>query len=83
MSKRDNRINEISNEINEHIMAVRGTLELASASLSNTELQDLLLKAIDRVDKIQNLNSEIFSLLKQVLEKMAEIKSTKEDMENN
>ena len=77
MTKGSNRIKEISDELNEHFIAVKGTLELLETSVSDSELHDLLIKAIERVDTIQLLSHEMFAVLKQVLDKMDEMKTQK------
>ena len=77
MTKGSNRIKEISDELNEHIIAVKGTLELAETSISDNELQNLLIKAVERVDTIQSLSHEIFEVLRQILDKMDEMKASK------
>jgi hypothetical protein len=76
MEKINSRLMEISDELDKHVIAVRGALELAEESAS-TELQDLLSKAIERMDTIQKLSHEIFAVLQQVFEKMDEIKKAK------
>ncbi len=81
MTKGSNRIKEISDELNEHIIAVKGTLELVETSVSDSELQSLLVKAVERVDTIQMLSTEMFAMLKQILDKMDEMKTLKEDTE--
>jgi len=75
--KRNDRLKEISDELNENIMAVRGTLELVESAVSQGELNDLLLKAIERIDVIQKLSNEMLVTLKQIFDKMNEIKTTK------
>lgn len=80
MAKSDDRLKEISNELNEHIIAVKGTLELVESSVSEGELNDLLLKAIERMDTIQRLSNEMIAVLKSLLEKMEEIKTKKSDI---
>jgi len=79
MVKSNDRLKEISDELNEHIMAVRGTLELAESSVSQGDLSDLLLKAIERIDVIQKLSNEMLVTLKQIFDKMNEIRTTKTD----
>ena len=81
MTNRNNKIKEISDELNEHIIAVKGTLELLDTSVSDDELHNLLLKALERVDSIHRLSNEIFVVLKQILEKMDEMKTPGEDEE--
>ena len=82
MTKGTNRIKEISDELNEHIIAVKGTLELVETSVSDSELHNLLVKAIERVDTIQMLSNEMFAILKQILDKMDEMKTSKGDTED-
>jgi hypothetical protein len=82
MTKGSNRIKEISDELNEHIIAVKGTLELVETSVSDSELHSLLVKAIERVDTIQMLSNEMFAILKQILDKMDEMKTSKIDTED-
>ena len=77
MTKASNRIKEIADELNEHIIAVKGTLELLDTSVSDSELHNLLIKAIERVDIIHQLSLEMFAVLKQVIDKMDEMKSSK------
>lgn len=81
MTKGTNRIKEISDELNEHIIAVKGTLELVETSVSDSELQNLLVKAVERVDTIQILSHEMFAVLRQILDKMDEMKTSKGDTE--
>jgi len=77
MTKIHDRLKEISDELNEHIIAVRGTLELVVESVSKGELNDLLLKATDRMDAIQRLSNEMIEALKHILAKMDELKNAK------
>jgi len=81
MTKGSNRIKEISDELNEHLIAVKGTLELLETSVSDNELHNLLVKAIERLDTIELLSHEMFAVLKQVLDKMDEMKTSKIDTE--
>jgi len=82
MTKGSNRIKEISDGLNEHIIAVKGTLELVETSVSDSELHSLLVKAIERVDTIQMLSNEMFAMLKQILDKIEEMKTSKIDTED-
>jgi len=79
MTKGSNRIKEISDELNEHIIAVKGTLELLETSVSDSDLHNLLIKAIERLDTIEQLSHEMLAVLKQILEKMDEMKISKKD----
>lgn len=81
MKDTDNKLKEISRELNEHIMAVKGTLELMEASVSETDLQGLLTKAIERMDAIQRLSQEVVLALRTCFEKMDEMKNKKEQSE--
>jgi hypothetical protein len=77
MVKSNDRLKEIADELNENIMAVRGTLELVESAVSQGELNDLLLKGIERIDVIHKLSNEMLVTLKQIFDKMNEIKTTK------
>ena len=81
MKDRDNKLKEISRELNEHIMAVKGTLELMEASVSETDLQGLLTKAIERMDAIQRLSQEVVLGLRTCFEKMDEMQNQKRQQE--
>jgi len=75
MSEIDSKLKEISDRINEHIIAVKGTLEVVDTS--EDDLHNLLLKAIERMDSIQQLSNEMVAIIKQLFEKIDEIKSQK------
>jgi len=81
MKDMDNKLKEISRELNEHIMAVKGTLELMEASVSETDLQGLLTKAIERMDAIQRLSQEVLLGLRTCFEKMNEMQNQKRQQE--
>jgi hypothetical protein len=78
MSEINKRLEEISDKMSEHILTVKGTLELLDASVSEDDLRSLILKAIGRMDKIQGLSDELFAVLEKLLEKMGETKDGKE-----
>ena len=78
MTETSDRLNEISDKMNEHMMAVKGTLELVDASVSENDLHDLLFKAVERMESMQKLSDELFAVLKQIFEKMNEAKYRKE-----
>jgi hypothetical protein len=78
MSEINKRLEEISDKMSEHILTVKGTLELLDASVSEDDLRSLVLKAIGRMDKIQGLSDELFAVLEKLLEKMGETKDGKE-----
>ncbi|NWF53064.1 MAG: hypothetical protein HXY47_08315 [Nitrospirae bacterium] len=73
MQERNDKLKEISNELNEHIMAVKGTLELLEASTSEEELSNLILKAIDRMETIQKLSNDMIVALKGCFDKIDEL----------
>jgi hypothetical protein len=81
MVKRGDKLREISDELNEHIIAVRGTLELVESSVSQSDLNDLLVKAIDRIDAIKKLSNEMLLTLKQIFDNIDKIKPAKTDKE--
>jgi hypothetical protein len=81
MKDMDNKLKEISRELNEHIMAVKGTLELMEASVSETDLQGLLTKAIERMDAIQRLSQEVLLGLRTCFEKMNEMQNQNKQQE--
>ncbi len=81
MKDRDNKLKEISRELNEHVIAVKGTLELMEASVSETDLQGLLTKAIERMDAIQRLSQEVVLGLRTCFEKMDEMQNQKKQSE--
>jgi uncharacterized protein Yka (UPF0111/DUF47 family) len=78
MSEIDDKLKEISDKINEHIITVKGTLELLDASVSEDDLRNLILKAIERMESMQSLSDELFVVLKQLIEKIGEVKDRKE-----
>ena len=78
MSEINEKLKEISDTMSEHIIAVKGTLELLDASVTEDDLRSLVLKAIERMDNMQQLSDELFLVLKQALDKMRETKDSKE-----
>ena len=78
MSEINNRLKEISDKMSEHIITVKGTLELLDASVSEDDLHSLILKAIGRMENMQQISDELFVVLKQVFEKMSGAKDSKE-----
>jgi len=78
MSEINNRLKEISDKMSEHIITVKGTLELLDASVSEDDLHSLILKAIGRMENMQQMSDELFVVLKQVFEKMSGAKDSKE-----
>ena len=70
MTERNNKLDEISHEFNENILAVKGTLELLDTSVTEDDLHDLLLKAMQRMDSIQKLSNDMLDALRNCLTKM-------------
>jgi len=75
VSASNDKVIEISEKIEEHIVAVKGTLELADASLPDDELHDFMLKAMERMDDVQKLSNELASIVNLLMEKVDETKS--------
>ena len=78
MSEINEKLKEISDTMSEHIITVKGTLELLDASVTEDDLRSLVLKAIERMENMQQLSDELFLVLKQVLDKMKQTKDIKE-----
>jgi prefoldin subunit 5 len=74
MQERNEKLNEVANQLDENILAVKGTLELIDTSVTEDELHQLLLKAIDRMDIIQRLSNEMLVALRKCFDKIGEIK---------
>ena len=53
MTERNKKLDEIAEQLDENILAVKGTLELIDTSVTEDDLHQLLLKAIDRMDAIR------------------------------
>ncbi len=71
MTERNNKLDEISEQLNENIIAVKGTLELMDTSVTEDDLHDLLLKSMQRMDVIQKLSNDMLAALQSCLDKMA------------
>ena len=78
MSEIDKKMKEISDRMSEHIITVKGTLELLDASVTEDDLRSLILKAIERMENLQILSDELFVVLQEVFAKMREEKDRKE-----
>ncbi len=74
MADSNKKLDEIANQLNESILAVKGTLELIDASVAEDDLRQLLLKAIDRMDIIRGISDEMLAVLRNCLSKMGETK---------
>ena len=75
MSTIKDKVKEISDKIEKHIVAVKGTLELADASLPNDELHDFILRDMERMDEVQKLSNELAAIVNLLIEKVDETKS--------
>jgi hypothetical protein len=73
MTGKNNRLDEISNQLDENILAVKGTLELLDTSVTEDDLHELLLKAMQRMDIIQRLSNDTLAALQTCLDKMGSI----------
>lgn len=74
MAERNNKLDEISKQLNENILTVKGTLELIDTSVTEDDLHELLLKAIERMDMIQGLSNNVLVALKNCFDKLDETK---------
>ena len=74
MAERNKKLDEISNQLNENLLAVKGTLELIDASVTEDDLHELLIKAIERMDAIQGLSNNMLVALKNCFDKLDETK---------
>lgn len=74
MGERNDKLDELSAQLDENILAVKGTLELMDASVTEDDLHELLLKAIERMDMIQGLSREMLIALKNCFDKIEETK---------
>jgi hypothetical protein len=74
MREINEKLTALSESISEHILAVKGTLELVDASVEEEDLHGLILKAVDRMDTLQLLSKEMVSLVAKMLEKISETK---------
>jgi len=74
MAERNDKLDKISIQLNENILAVKGTLELLDTSVTEDELHDLLIKAIERMDAIQELSNDMLAALKNCFDKISEMK---------
>ena len=74
MSEKNSKLDELSNQFNENILAVKGTLELIDTSVEEDDLHELLGKAIERMDVIQTLSADTLLFLKNCFDKMDELK---------
>jgi len=66
------KLDEIADQINEDILAVKGTLEIMDTSVTEEDLHALLLKALERMDEIQRVSNEMLLFLRNCLDKMDE-----------
>jgi hypothetical protein len=74
MVDRNNKLDELSTQLNDNILAVKGTLELMDTSVTEDELHELLLRAIERMDIIQELSNDMLIVLRNCFDKIDGIK---------
>ncbi len=74
MTERNQKLNEMAAQLDENILAVKGTLELIDTSVTEDDLHQLLLKAIDRMDTVQRLSGEMLNALRNCFEKLSAMK---------
>ena len=74
MNERNNKLDEMANQLNENIIAVKGTLELVDTSGTEDDLHELLIKAIERMDIIQKVSNDMVGALKNCFDKMSSMK---------
>jgi len=74
MAERNDKLDEISVQLDENILAVKGTLELLDTSVTEDDLHDLLIKALERMDAIQGLSNDMLIALRNCFDKISEIK---------
>ncbi|MGC2062859.1 MAG: hypothetical protein WA610_07755 [Thermodesulfovibrionales bacterium] len=73
MTKRsDEELDQISEQLDENILAVKGTLELLDTAINEDELRELLLKAVGRMDAIQSITNEMLMALRNCIAKIGE-----------
>jgi hypothetical protein len=64
MTDRNRALDEMAEQLSEHLLAVKGTLELVDTSVDEEELHQLMLKAIGRLDAVQRLSDEMIAALR-------------------
>lgn len=72
MAKRSEELDQISEQLDENILAVKGTLELLDTAITEEELRELLLKAVARMDTIQGISNEMLVALRNCIGKIGE-----------
>lgn len=71
MTKRGEELDQISEQLDENILAVKGTLEVLDTAITeDDELRELLMKAIGRMDVIQTISNEMLTALRSCIEKI-------------
>lgn len=64
MTDRNRALDEMAEQLDEHILAVKGTLELVDTSVDEEELHQLMLRAIERLDALQRLSADMIAALR-------------------
>jgi hypothetical protein len=72
MAERNKKLDELADQLNENILAVKGTLELIDTSVEDDDLHQLLIKALARMDAIQGMSDDMLAALKSCFDRMGE-----------
>jgi hypothetical protein len=72
MAERNKKLDELADQLNENILAVKGTLELIDTSVEDDDLHQLLIKALTRMDTIQGMSDDMLAALKSCFDRMGE-----------
>lgn len=72
MAKRSEELDQIAEQLDENILAVKGTLELLDTAITEDDLREILMKALSRMDTIQSISNEMLSALRGCVAKMGE-----------
>jgi hypothetical protein len=70
VSENSKKLEVLADQLDENILAVKGTLELIDTSVTEDDLHELLVKAIDRMDVVQKLSNEMLAALRSCFDKM-------------
>lgn len=72
MSRKSEELDQIAEQLDENILAVKGTLELLDTAINEDELRELLLKAVGRMDTIQNISGELLAAVRNCIGRIEE-----------
>ncbi len=71
MAEHNKKLDEIAGQLDENILAVKGTLELIDTSITEDDLHQLLLKALERMDLVQRLSGEMLAALRNCFDRIS------------